>query len=678
MDTTTSEAASAAIGTVARLYQITPGDAALGVLLAEGFTSGHDVTAMPRQQFIDSYAVKLGGPDIAEMVYLKALQVTTVVYTFFGAALQQATSPQVFATSPPPNIGAEAQSNLIKQYPTLEQIFGSLDFCACDDCRSVLSPAAYLVDLLRFLDPGPLQWQGPGQTPFEVLAQRRPDLPQLPLTCENTNTVLPYLDVVNEILEYHVAHGGLDASAVHDTGEARSEDLLAEPAHIIAAVYDTTLRQTVYPVRMPLHLWLETVRRFLAHFDAPLWMVLDAFRATDELYPDVGETAEYGRAAVAAERLGLGPHEVALLATAAPQPVWPAWYGFDSANEALTALTSAKALSRRLDVSYTELIELLRTGFVNPRLPVLATLRRLGVDLADVLRFLGQPGYPPFNAAEQTAFAATLGTDGAQMVQAAFAAGDFSRMLVLADPNAGCGFDTTTLRYADGSPADPIAFILLNHLVRLWRRLGWPLDEIDRALVTFLPTQPNARTPATIGPAMASALLGTAHLAELAERLGLAGQQRASLLVCWADLDERGYADVFLTPGKSDPLFAPASVAAGTAALADNLTAALAALNLTAPEVEEILLDSGTSVVAAPLSLATLSLLRRHAVLARALRLSVTELVTLKGLSGVDPFPVLPAQPVTVVADDVPQMGTIRFVELAMTVAESGFERRGP
>ena len=39
------------------------------------------------------------------------------------------------------------------QFPTLENLFGSVDFCDCTDCQSVLSPAAYLVDILKFLDP---------------------------------------------------------------------------------------------------------------------------------------------------------------------------------------------------------------------------------------------------------------------------------------------------------------------------------------------------------------------------------------------------------------------------------------------------------------------------------------------------------------------------------------------
>ena len=41
----------------------------------------------------------------------------------------------------------------------MEALFGSLDFCECDHCRSVLSPAAYLVDILKFTDPDDVNWQ---------------------------------------------------------------------------------------------------------------------------------------------------------------------------------------------------------------------------------------------------------------------------------------------------------------------------------------------------------------------------------------------------------------------------------------------------------------------------------------------------------------------------------------
>src|SRR5439155_26487437 len=57
-------------------------------------------------------------------------------------------------------------------YGTLETLFGSMDFCACDHCRSILSPAAYLVDLLLFIDqPAPPVGT---ENPQTVLLERRP------------------------------------------------------------------------------------------------------------------------------------------------------------------------------------------------------------------------------------------------------------------------------------------------------------------------------------------------------------------------------------------------------------------------------------------------------------------------------------------------------------------------
>ena len=65
----------------------------------------------------------------------------------------------------------------------------------------MLSPSAYLVDILHFLDPEDEEWatekanfqQRVGtaypsqQKPFNLLDVRRPDLKRIALTCENTN-----------------------------------------------------------------------------------------------------------------------------------------------------------------------------------------------------------------------------------------------------------------------------------------------------------------------------------------------------------------------------------------------------------------------------------------------------------------------------------------------------------
>ena len=98
----------------------------------------------------------------------------------------------------------------------MQSLLGSLDFCQCEDCRSVLSPAAYLVDVLHVIETDA---SGRSKPAYPALVERRPDIPNLPLTCENTNTVLPYIDIVNEIFEYYIANDAVDKAAAYSTGD---------------------------------------------------------------------------------------------------------------------------------------------------------------------------------------------------------------------------------------------------------------------------------------------------------------------------------------------------------------------------------------------------------------------------------------------------------------------------
>ncbi len=92
-------------------------------------------------------------------------------------------------------LGNQAQV-IIDADPTLQRLFGPQDSCACEDCQSVLSPSAYFVDVLQFLkDAKRLR---------ELLA-RRPDLADVELSCNNTNTPVPAIDLALEILENAVA-----------------------------------------------------------------------------------------------------------------------------------------------------------------------------------------------------------------------------------------------------------------------------------------------------------------------------------------------------------------------------------------------------------------------------------------------------------------------------------------
>ena len=65
-----------------------------------------------------------------------------------------------------------------------------------------------------------------------MLLARRPDIGALPLTCDNTNVPVPYIDLVNETLEYYAGQGmSLADYQGHNTDGAMSAaELAASPS----------------------------------------------------------------------------------------------------------------------------------------------------------------------------------------------------------------------------------------------------------------------------------------------------------------------------------------------------------------------------------------------------------------------------------------------------------------
>jgi len=619
--------------TLQRVYQITPSNEAMPVLMKLGLTSAHDITALSQELFVERYLKLSNSPEQAKMIYRKAQQVNAVTYNLFTIARKLDSQPPVSVISAPAAARQQVRDHLIKQFPTLESLFGSLDFCECEHCRSVLSPAAYLVDLLQFLDQTAdvsqagnwtykmQKWEtehhnaaypfrnlkeqtryleswrrrhpalpdpDTRQTPYEVLLERRPDLPHIPLTCENTHTALPYIDIVNEILEYYVANQALAPEAAHDTGSATSEELLAEPQYVITAAYKR-LQSARYPLNLPFDLPLETVRRFSNYFEAPLGRLLELFRPGDALF---APEQTYDRFAVLMESLGLSPAESDLFIAADPLARWFELYGFSSANEATTPavdadtgqhidLNSAKALSRRLGLTYAELADILRTGFVNPGLANLAILHLLEVTIEQVLTYqqdrpllaLDQGALSKEDrqrSTEAAAFEKKLtalsaafegsgshsGEGGAFDARAwlddALLNNAFAAILVLADTHSGCDFDQTTLRFVAEQPADEFALALLkiNLFVRLWRKLGWSIAETDAALQAFIPANVPFELAHLAQSPLRSALIYLAHLKELDVRLRPGKAGRLKLITFWAPIPSQGkdslYAQLFL------------------------------------------------------------------------------------------------------------------------------------
>ena len=385
--------------TVQRLYQITPGNDAMTTLMERGFTSAHEVTATTLETFLRRHGHAFPSPKQAELVYRKAQQVSAVTHALFTAAQAVETDTPTYGASGTLEDRVAEQtavkSALIKRFPTMKQLFGSLDFCECEHCRSVLSPAAYLVDLLQILDRSPKDWADfvvawdedhqPRRyadryvNPYDALIARRPDIPHIPLTCENTQTALPYIDLVNEILEFFVANKGLTKDAARDTGAATTAELLAEPGHVLDGAYKE-LAAASYPLTLPFDLWLETVRRFADQFETPLWRMLELLRPTDAL---VAADKPYDYAAIFAESLDISPRERDLFG--APNPLaddaWFDLYGYPRDRSAIANPTNVERATLTLP---DEDAAALHQGFVVATLDAAGALRPGTKSIAEI------------------------------------------------------------------------------------------------------------------------------------------------------------------------------------------------------------------------------------------------------------------------------------------------------
>lgn len=684
-----------------RVYQFTPSDQAMMGLMKRGIDSAYHVASYEKETFVETFAGDLGGAEIAARVYDKARQVHGAVLNIaisyltakhgigLGATqmkARQGESPNGSGQiiKPKPKGPTDETANDIIAYPTLEGLFGETDFCACDHCRSVLSPAAYLVDLLLFIDRPPAELNT--DNPQTVLFQRRPDIQHLPLTCENTNTALPYIDVVNETLEYFIANNvkplSLSGYVGHDTDKAASEDLLASPQSFNDGVRDaayTILRGESFPPPMPFHQPLENMRRYFDKFEVALTLAMERLRKSDTLDVDRNTNPpppliDYGWRDILMEELGLSRAEHEILTDSNAVPLWKL-YGFaDGTTEAavIDALSNAKTYTRRLEITYDDIAAILRTRFVNPNSDLIPKLERLGVPFAELKKLKDtntQAAADEFDAMLPTGAGtpdpAEYGGDIKAWVRQQDNYDRIMNIIVLtnttldADP---CSFDSMEFRRAQSmanlndtsTRLGAVEFVRLLRFIRLWKKLGWTIEQTDAALCALFPVP--------LFPLGADAINTRdkldAGFSALLPRLGIVlrvmrvlnltpKRDLLSLLTLWASLGTHStsaiYQQMFLNPAllAQDAAFADNGYGEflqdNTQHLLTHAEALRSAFNLTGDEFDRIIaataFDANTL-----LTIDNISAIYRRGWLARKLKLSVREFLLLTQLTGLDPF----------------------------------------
>lgn len=313
---------------VQRVYQLSATPEQMLRLFDEQLESAHQIVRLSHEHFMQQYGERLGGADAAAAVHSKARYIHGTLLNLYldfrkvypAQPLELGTLPEMHTldTSSVPT-------------PTLNKLFGNDDLCTCASCLSVLSPAAYFVDLLQFVD---VKLAGATKPNLHALLKKRPDLEHIQLTCDNTNTRIPYVDLVNEILASYVAHDVPFAYNDPKDGVVggTADELRVNPISLtnMAAQAENTaydkLEESVFPFNFPYHHWLEVTRLYLAHFGIARESLMRRFQTDDDLDTEM---------AIAAETLHLSPQEFEVItasqfdgASSTLAPTLASLYGF--------------------------------------------------------------------------------------------------------------------------------------------------------------------------------------------------------------------------------------------------------------------------------------------------------------------------------------------------------------
>jgi hypothetical protein len=182
-----------ALSNIDRVSKLTSNATQTAALIRDGYQSAYAIVSAGKPSLQEKYG-KAFGPAQIEQIYDRGLKV-------YNTALLAFVENHPILRLPLPYVltgVTQADTASIDVPPDWRSIFGSIDLCECTECNSLYGPAAYLVDILHSLKKGTTL---SGLTPLDVLLQRRPDIAQIELTCDNTDTELSYIDLVNEILE---------------------------------------------------------------------------------------------------------------------------------------------------------------------------------------------------------------------------------------------------------------------------------------------------------------------------------------------------------------------------------------------------------------------------------------------------------------------------------------------
>lgn len=642
--------------TIQRLYQISPSAETVAKLKSLKFTSASQIANLSEPAFLKKYGTALGEEN-AKAVLLMSKAVSSKAQQI-GVMIHK----EAMTLKPAILTALDLKATIKNHIPNLEELFGTMSYCECDHCRSVYSPAAYLVDVLRFLENS--EENEASESPYEVLMTRRPDLAHLKLTCENTNTIIPYIDLVNEILEYYVAKNKvLDENAAYDTGLNTAEELRSAPQNTKSEAY-LNISKAVYPFTLPYHQPLDVIHTYLGNLKVNRFESMNKFR--------LDENTIFGK-----EYFNFSDEQYAIITSHSDAQLHQK-YGYADSDSEITnfnnSLNAVPEFLKRTGVSYAELVDLLKTKFLNPGTSTLSilenTFKSLGIDsnqLYTILVSVINGSYSPTDE-----FISALTTSGwtnynefKLWLQEPKKFSDFNNLITLYQSESTCEIGTTILRkiesiYTTNPNSLNEFFARFHRFVRLWRKLGWGIQELDHLIFT---TSTNEINELTINK--------LALINQIQKRTGIPLNRIATL---WGEMDsvdrKSTYHKLFLTKSIKaiNPLsdvFAVqpnGSVPEASALIKDHLPAIQAALGINEDDFK--LIKSDLPAELKFVSIKSMSDVYKYVLLSKALKLSIADFISIKKWTGSNPF------------DTKNIKATLTFINNANQIKSSGFSTK--
>jgi Neuraminidase-like domain/Salmonella virulence plasmid 28.1kDa A protein len=671
------------MATFQRLYSVAPKYNQVQPLIADGIHSAFQISRMGRTAFASKYGIALGSTRVAEQIYERSNYVHSSAFTLFANYGSGSAKPPmpVFI-----NPGRYIHRHPPKGIPDWASLFGTIDSCSCSQCRALDSPAAYLVDLLHFLKD---RQQG-STNAKNVLFERRPDIGEIELTCANTNTPLPYVDLSVEILEnaisppapftsynlpstavalldqqdaaslqtlfkpalsqyanitveqkgerwkvnelgfsYTVTSTGLVTTVSNRTRQTAgtAQELAANPQYINMDAYGK-LAQQVFPGNLPYNLPWNTVRTYLNHLGVNRFNLMKSFQG-------MSEEAALQDFNIAIEYLGISAASSDIITgkttSQAGWPVLGAWNLWGFRKSTLDSVSAIADPSNRTALITTGLWTTVLTSRVD------VFLQQSGIVYSDLLNILEV--YPIFGLSVLPTINATTGN----------------------------AVDTCQLDQLQINGLTDVSLGYIVRFIRLWKALnGWGVLDLARAIRVLTGSSSAFEVTNDF-------LVHLAQVDRLSHHLNLPVD---TTLTFYSALETNVYIDHNVSELTStvkssyDNIFNNNTVdgqphlkfTGSTTKLPGVLTdfapAIIAALNISSSDLL-LLLGNSNVITTTDVTVANLSILYRHACLANALNLSVSDYLSL--------FKFLSTTPFSTAFD------TINFVLRAQKIINSGF-----